>query len=478
MLLRLFCAVLAGCLFAPARSTASPAVVAGRPAPELYAHFCAGCHGADLRGGKASSLLDGHWRGKGDDDSLLQVVRDGLPTSGMPAFGGALNEAELHGMIAFIRETARRAAAPTPTGAHPLPQDPQRGEVQTWRAELIAEGLDVPWSMAFLPDGSLLVTDRGGTLHRVVDGRIGPPATGLPKVWVRDEGGLMSVVPHPGYAQNGWLYLSFSDPGEGDTAMTRIVRGRLRGNAWVDQETIFAAPHESYTDNGTNFGGRLVFDGDYLFFSVGERGAVGQAQDLSRPNGKIHRVFHDGRIPPDNPFVAVPGAVGSIWSLGHRNPQGLALDPVSGGLWESEHGPRGGDELNHIGRGLNYGWPLITHGLNYDGTPISPRTEQAGLEQPVVHWTPSIAVSQIHFYTGAALPCWKNNLFVGSLAQQELYRMVVEGARVTHQELIFKGLGRIRDIKTGPDGLLYVLLEIPGPPPGRLIRLRPANASG
>ncbi len=477
MLLRLVCAGLAGFLLEPVRTRAGSTIVAGRPAPELYGRFCAGCHGADLRGAKASSLLDERWREGGDDDKLLRVLRDGLPASGMPAFGAALNEAEQHGMIAFIRETAKRTAEPTPAGALPLPDGPQSGEAHAWRAELVVEGFDVPWSMVFLPDGSLLVTDRVGTLQRIAGGRIGPPITGLPKVWVRDEGGLMSVVPRPGYARNGWLYLSISDPGDGDTAMTRIVRGRLHEQAWVDQETIFAAPRETYTDNGTNFGGRLLFAGGYLFFTIGERGAVGQAQELSRPNGKIHRVFPDGRIPPDNPFVATPGAVGSIWSLGHRNPQGLALDPVSGDLWESEHGPRGGDELNHVGRGLNYGWPLVTHGMNYDGTPVSPRTEQTGLEQPAVHWTPSIAVSAIHFYTGEAFPRWKNNLFVGSLAQQELYRMVVDGARIVRQELIFKGLGRIRDLKTGPDGLLYVLLEIPGPHPGRLIRLSPADPS-
>lgn len=467
----MFAGVSGLCLMSP-RATAS----AGRPAPALYAQLCANCHGEDLRGAKAGSLLDKRWKHGGDDESLLRVIRDGVKTSGMPAFGAALDEAELRAMIVFIRETALRTGEPTPLHAAPLPAEPQAGELHAWRAELVVDAFDVPWSLAFLPDGRMLVTDRVGTLHLVKDGAVDPePVAGVPKVWVRDEAGLMSVVPHPDFTRNGWIYLSFSDPGDDDTAMTKIIRARLGGRALTDHETIFQAPRETYTNNGTNFGGRLLFDGEYLFFTVGERGAVGQAQDLSRPNGKVHRVFHDGSIPPDNPFAARPGAVRSIWSHGHRNPQGLALDPVSGGLWESEHGPRGGDELNHLLRGGNYGWPVVTHGMNYDGTPVSARTEAAGMEPPVVHWTPSIAVSPLHFYAGDAFPRWKNNLFVGSLAQQKLLRMTVEGGRVTHQELVFKGLGRIRDIQTGRDGLLYVVLEIPGPHPGRIIRLRPAD---
>jgi aldose sugar dehydrogenase len=456
--------------------SAGAAADINRAAPELYAQLCASCHGEDLRGAKVASLLDRQWKHGGDDSSLLGVIRDGVATSGMPAFGETLNEAELRAMLVFIRETALRTSEPTPQQAKSLPTGAQAGEQHAWRAELVAEGLDVPWSLAFLPDGRMLVTDRVGTLHVVADGRIEPKSVeGLPPVWVRDEAGLMSVVLHPDYADNGWIYLSLSDPGDNDTAMTRIVRGRIREGRWTDQQTIFQAPRESYTNNGTNFGCRLVFAGDYLFFTVGERGAVGQAQDLTKPNGKVHRVFPDGSIPPDNPFIAVEGAVGSIWSYGHRNPQGLALEPVTGGLWETEHGPRGGDELNSIKRGANYGWPLITHGMNYNGTPVSAHTAREGLEQPAVQWTPSIAVSPIHFYTGGAFPRWRNHLFVGSLAQQKLLRMTVEGDRVTHQELVLNGLGRIRDIKTGPDGLLYIVLEIPGPYPGRIIRLVPAD---
>ncbi len=454
-----------------------PATRSSRGAEDLYARFCAACHGADMRGAKVSSLLDANWRFGDSDDAILRSIQDGVASAGMPAYGETMNDAELRSLVVYIRETARRTTEPTPKTAGPLPREAWRGELHAWRAELVVEAFDVPWSFDFLPDGRMLVTDRAGTLHIVEkDGRVAPgPVRGTPRVWVRDEGGLMAVAVHPDYANEGWIYLSLSDPGPGDTGNTKIVRGRLREGGWVDEQTIFAAPPESYTDRGMNFGSRLVFDGPYLFFSFGERGEVGQAQDLSKPNGKVHRVFHDGRVPPDNPFVNTPGAVPSIWSFGHRNPQGLALDPSTGELWESEHGPRGGDELNRVLPGANYGWPVVTHGMNYDGRPISARTEAPGLEAPAWHWTPSIAVSPIHVYDGDAFPRWRNQLFAGSLAQQKLLRMSLAGGRVTHVELVFEKLGRIRDIKTGPDGLLYVALEIPGPHPGRIIRLKPAD---
>lgn len=430
-----------------------------------------------MRGGKVGSLLDSTWRVGDSDGALLGAIRDGIPQAGMPGFGAALGEAELRALVVYIREQARRTKEPTPNRAEPLPVGARRSELHRWKAELVVEAFDVPWGMDFLPDGRMLVTDRVGTLHIVDNGRVSTePIRGTPRVWVRDEGGLMAVAVHPDHAENGWIYLALSDPGEGETGNTKIVRGRIRDGAWGDEETIFAAPRESYTDRGMNFGSRLVFDGPYLFFTFGERGEVGQAQDLTKPNGKVHRVFHDGRVPPDNPFVGRPGAVESIWSFGHRNPQGLALNPATGELWESEHGPRGGDELNRVLRGRNYGWPLVTHGMNYDGTPVSALTDAPGLEPPAVHWTPSIAVSPLHFYHGDAFPRWKHHLFVGSLAQQKFFRMEIVDGRVARTELVFEKLGRIRDIKTGPDGFLYIVQEIPGPYPGRIIRLVPADA--
>ncbi len=448
-----------------------------RDASQLYTEFCAGCHGQKLEGGKAGSLLDNVWKHGGTAAELTNSIQHGLPLDGMPAFSPTLSDAEVHAMVVFITETRVRVGNPQAQAAEPLPTGVQHSELHSYRVESVAEGLDVPWSLAFLPDGRMLVTERVGRLRVIEHGELQPtPIAGIPKPVVRDEGGMLSVVIDPDFVNNGWVYLSFSDSGndQAETAMTKIVRGHIKDGVWTDEQTVFGIPREQYPKGYMGFGCRLVFQGDYLFFTLGDRDLPPQAQDLTKPWGKTHRVFHDGSVPPDNPFVHTPGAVGSIWTYGHRNQQGIAIDPVTGDLWASEHGPRGGDELNHLGKGLNYGWPVITYGMNYDGTAITDHTEQAGMEQPVLYWTPSIAVSQIGFYRGGQFPKWKNNLFVGSLAQQEFWRMVVDGARVTHRELIFKHLGRIRDVVTGPDGLLYIALEIPGHL-GRIIRLVPAE---
>jgi len=450
-----------------------------RDVVKLYAEFCSGCHGDHMEGGKAESLIDRKWLHGGDHASLLRSIRKGYPQEGMPAFKATINDAEANALIFYINETATRAVDPQPREEQPLPVGVQHSEEQAYRIESIAEGLDVPWSLTFLPDGRMLVTERVGRLRVIDHGKLQPePIGGVPKVVVRDEAGLMSVVADPDFAHNQWIYLSFSDPGDHETAMTKIIRARLRGNELVEPETIFAMPRERYQHSYVLFGCRLVFKGPYLFFSVGERGmeenATGQAQNLAVPMGKIHRVFRDGRIPPDNPFVKTPGAWGSIWAFGNRNPQGLAIDPRNGALWETEHGPRGGDELNFIQRGRNYGWPVITYGMNYDGTPITDKTHAPGMEQPIINWTPSIAVSEIEFYTGDRFPKWKNNLFVGSLAQQKFLRLTVKGSRIMHREEVFRGLGRVRDIKTGPDGYLYLALELIGKP-GRIVRLVPAE---
>ena len=468
-------------LLTAASSRASDAVTipGARDAATLYAQFCANCHGADLQGNKAQSLLDAHWQNGKTDADITRVIHDGVVTSGMPAFGATMTEAEIRALVVLIRETGTRHVDPAVGRAAQLPSGVQTSELHSYRIEKVIDGLDVPWSLAFLPDGRLLFTERTGALFIATQSGghwTTQPIIGAPKVWVRDEGGLLAIGIPPDYAKTGWIYLTLSDPGDHDTGNTKLVRGRLRDGQWTDEETIFAAPSSTYTSNGTNFGSRVVFSGDYLFLSFGERGEVGQAQDLSLPNGKVHRLFRDGRIPPDNPFVHTPGALPSIWSYGHRNPQGLALNPATGDLWETEHGPRGGDELNFIRPGRNYGWPVITYGMNYNGTPVSPLTAKEGMEQPVVYWTPSIAVSPIRFYTGNAFPKWKGQLFLGALAQQELRRLVLDGDHVIHQELILKKLGRVRDMITGPDGYLYVSLEIPGPEnPACIIRLVPAN---
>ena len=451
-----------------------------RPAPRLYTEFCANCHGNELQGNKAGSLLDAKWKNASDDEALIRVIGKGVAKSGMPAFGGVFSHAEIRALVIFIRESAARRTDPAVRHTFALPEGIQHGELHDYRIEKVVDGLDVPWSLAFLPDGRLLFTQRTGGLFLATqtDGHWSAPQpiTGVPPVWVRDEGGLMALAVSEDYPSSGWLYLTLSDPGPDDTGNTKLVRGRIIDGRWTDQQTLFAASPESYSSLGVNFGGRVVVNNGYIFFSFGERGRVGWAQDLSVPNGKVHRLLPDGSIPADNPFAKKPGALPSIWSYGHRNPQGLAVHPKTGELWETEHGPRGGDELNYIRKGRNYGWPLVTFGMNYDGTPVSPLTAKKGLEPPALYWTPSIATSPIRFYSGDGFPKWKNNLFLGALAQQELRRFVIKGGRVTHQELILKGLGRVRDLITGPDGCLYVALEIPGPDtPDCIIRLVPAN---
>lgn len=331
------------------------------------------------------------------------------------------------------------------------------------------------WAMSFLPDGTLVATQKNGGLLLFRDGQRLGPVTGTPPVWNRSQGGLMAVLPHPDYANNGWLYLSYSDMGDNNTTMTRIVRGRLNGLRWVDQETIYQAPVQFYTDYYAHFGSRIAFHDGYVFFSVGDRGQAEKAQSVDNPFGKIHRLHEDGRVPEDNPFVAVEGAEASIWSYGHRNPQGMAIHPETGALWSAEHGPMGGDEVNLVQKGLNYGWPVATHGINYDGTTIAESPYKDGVEPPLHHWTPSIAVSQIHFYTGDRFPGWRHRLLVGTLGQQEMRLLRLDGRKVVAEDVLLQNLGPIRDVVDGPDGFPYLVINQPN---GTIYRLVPSKKPG
>lgn len=443
---------------------------ATRDVDEVWAETCASCHGEKLAGALASSLLDDEWEFGGDDASLAASIRDGQVEAGMPPFGEALTEDEIRTLVIYIHERRTEEKRAATDFATPAGDTVVQGEKHAFRVETIVDGLEIPWSVAFFPDGRLLVAEQPGRLRIVEKGQLVPePVEGTPEVWYQGQGGLLDVEVHPDYEKNGWVYLSYSDPGPDDTAMTVISRGRIKDGRWVDEEILFKAPDELYRKGRVHFGCRLVFDGNgYLYFAIGERGHQDDAQDISRPNGKVHRIHEDGRIPEDNPFVGRKFGMPSIWSFGHRNPQGLARHPVTGELYDVEHGPRGGDELNHVRRGANYGWPIITHGMNYDGTPITPLTEKEGLEQPVVHWTPSLAVCAMDFYVGDHFPGWRHDLFVSSLAAEELRRLELVNGEVVHQEVVFKDIGRVRDVVSGPDGYLYVTLE-----PGRVARLVP-----
>jgi glucose/arabinose dehydrogenase len=460
--------VLAGATLAGAQATAHRDVV------KVFAETCASCHGEELRGGQARSLVDDEWKFGGDDSSLARSIRDGHPDAGMPGFGSALSEEEIRSLVIFIREKVDRARHEAAPPARPAGDAVVRSEEHSFRVETVAEGLDTPWGIAFLPDGGMLVTEKKGALRMVEKGRPGPPVAGVPAVSAEGQGGLMDVAVHPEFAQNGWVYLSFTDPGPNGSAMTAVVRGRLQDGRFAGPQVLFRADSALYRTGGLHFGSRFVFDGSgHLFFTIGERGQKDDAQDLSRPNGKVHRILDDGRVPDDNPFAHRTGALPTIWSYGHRNPQGLAREPGTGALWDAEHGPRGGDELNLVEPGRNYGWPLVTYGMNYDGTPITAQTAAEGLEQPVVHWTPSIAVSSIDFYSGGSFPRWKGDLLVGSLAAEELRRLVMRDGRVARQELLFKGIGRVRDVVCGPDGFVYLALN----GPDRIARLVPTDTA-
>ncbi len=327
--------------------------------------------------------------------------------------------------------------------------------------EPVNEDFSNPWSFVFLPDASMLVTEKEGELFHVVEGVKNPePVQGLPEVYVRGQGGLMDLELHPDYEENGWLYISYGLSPEGESGgNTAVMRAKLADNKLMDQEVIFQATPNS--TKGQHWGGRMEFDRDgYLYISVGDRGARDDnPQSLSNHSGKIHRIHDDGSIPADNPFTGEDGAIHSIYSYGHRNPQGMAMHPETGEIWTHEHGPRGGDELNRIQEGVNYGWPVITYGINYSGTKITDITEKEGMEQPVYYWVPSIAPCGMTFVTSDLYPQWQTSVLIGSLKFNYIHRCELEGNKVVKHEKVADGLGRIRTVREGPDGYLYASVE-------------------
>lgn len=444
------------------------------PVTEVYQTHCASCHGAKFEGGLGGSLEDGIWKHGESDQAIMNTIRDGLPELGMVGYGDVLSTDTLRALVVLIREQETRTHARGKAFPQPQENTVTSTQYHDYQLETIAEGLSTPWSLVFLPDGKYLVTERSGNLRIIEqDGTVKPPIQGVPQVIAHGQGGLLEVALHPSYKENGWIYLAFSDgtrEGGKIAALTKVVRGRIQHQRWVDQETIWQGESEHYGSSGVHFGSRIVFIEGMLFFVIGERGGWHKAQDLSLPHGKIMRLHDDGRIPEDNPFVNTPNALPEIWSYGHRNPQGLVLHPENGSLYSTEHGPRGGDELNRILRGRNYGWPLVTHGMNYNGTPIQgSRTEAPGMESPLLHWTPSIAVCGLDVARGTAFPKWKGDLFAGGLRSEEVRRIRLENDQVIEQELIVKGIGRIRDVRFDQEGYLYLILN----DPGKLVRLTP-----
>ena len=344
-----------------------------------------------------------------------------------------------------------------------------------FRIETVADGLEHPWAVAKLPDGDFLVTERAGRVLRIGKDGTKTPVDGVPEVVVKGQGGLLDLTLHPQYEENGWIYLAYAKPLPGGS-MTTVARAKLVDDRLQDLEMVFDPPADQASNTGLHFGCRIVFDGlGHVFFSIGDRGGPTNpenlAQSLSSVTGKIHRLHDDGRVPDDNPFVGRKDAMPSIWALGVRNPQGLVYDTVTDRLWETEHGPRGGDELNIIRKGANYGWPLATYGINYSGTTISKNKSLAGMEDAVVQWTPVIAASGLALYRGDKFPRWRGNLFAGGLASEKWVRLELNGAAVTEQEIVLQDTGRIRDVRAFDDGFLYLVYD----EPGKVVRLVPTD---
>ena len=375
----------------------------------------------------------------------------------------------MRGALATAAVAAAFLAAP-----HGAAQEVVKSQDETFRVVMLTRGLEHPWGLAFLPDVRMLVTERAGRLRIVArDGRLEPqPVAGLPRIEEYGQGGLLDVALHPRFAENALVYLSFAEAGDGGYG-TAVLRGRLSGNRLEAVEVIYRQQPKSR--GGRHFGSRLVFDrAGFLYVTQGDRGEQDRAQKPDDLAGKVVRLHDDGRVPADNPFVGKPGVRPEIFTLGNRNIQGAAVHPATGELWSHEHGPQGGDEVNVLRKGMNYGWPVITYGVNYGiGTKIGEGTHKAGMEQPLYKWVPSIAPSGLAFYTGDRFPGWRGDLFVGALRDQLLVRLRLDGEKVVKEERLLAGrLGRIRDVRQGPDGLVYLLTDSSD---GAIVRLEPAR---
>lgn len=454
----------ASCASESTGQNATPQPLEDHPGRAFYAQHCAACHGQDMEGGLASSLRDGEWAFGGARDEIFRSIHDGIDHLGMPPYGDALDDEQINLIIDAIKGVDGGGGASANESSRP------DDSVTTLDYEVGVErwvgNLSTPWGIAFVDDRHALVTERAGPLRLIVDGELHPdPIADTPGVVAEGQGGMMAVSLDPDFEENRWIYLAYShgrDSGGRILANTRIVRGRIAEHRWVDQEVVYEAPEASYTHRRHHYGVRIVFDVEgHLYFAIGDRGNPPDAQRLDSPNGKIHRIHRDGSIPDDNPFIDDPDALSSIHALGVRNPQGLAFHPLTGDLWEAEHGPRGGDEINLIRAGGNYGWPEVTHGINYNGSVITRERARPGMENPVWMWRPSTAVCAIDFYTGNEFPLWRNHLLATALRNETLRLLKIRDDRVIHEEILLADRGRIRDVQTGPDGAIYLLMNSP-----------------
>lgn len=432
-----------------------------------YAANCSGCHGE-----QAATFADRKWKHGDTDDALFQSIKLGHPNAGMPAFGAAFSDEEIQDLVAYIREGIKSVQEYSFEKQESMPAV-HTSEAFSFKLDTVVSGLGIPWGMVFLPNGDMLYTEIKGTLTRFTKNKTKQKIEGVPQVLAEGQGGLLDIELHPNFAQNNILYISYAAmKKEGDKTLstTAVTRAKLEGNKLTNQKVIFEALPYSTTRH--HYGSRLEFDRDgNLYVTVGDRGNHDEnAQSLERHPGKTHRIKDDGSIPADNPFVNTAGAVASIYTYGNRNAQGMALHPETGEMWEHEHGPRGGDEINILKKGANYGWPVISYGINYNGTVLTELTEKEDLLQPLLYWVPSIGPSGMAFVTGNRYKGWENNLLIGSLRFQYLNRCVLEGDKIVKEEKLLKNIGRVRDVKMAPDGYIYVAVET-----GNIFRLVPTT---
>ena len=360
---------------------------------------------------------------------------------------------------AQIEESVQESATEQTEETTGVPDPIEAESSDKYSYEMVVEGLKIPWGFTFLPDDSMLITEKNGDIIHYKDGEK-IQIQGGPEVYDRGQGGLLDVVLHPDYESNGWIYFTYaSKEGEGNGGNTALMRAKLNGDRLTNKEVLYKATPN--TTKGQHFGSRIAFDKQgYLYFSIGERGERDvNPQDLTRDNGKVYRLNDDGSVPADNPFIDQAGAVDAIYSYGHRNPQGMILHPGTGEIWVHEHGPKGGDEINVIKKGANYGWPVVTYGENYSGTSITDERSRPGMEDPVFYWLPSIAPSGFAYITSDKFPELKGNLLVGSLKFQYLELLDLEGKKITKRTKLLEGSGRIRDVRQGPNGNIYVAIE-------------------
>ena len=425
-----------------------------------YTNYCGGCHGRELE-----TFINRDWQHGSSRQALFKGIKEGYPHQGMPAFASTLSDQEINHLVSYIQDGIQNQQSAAGENKPKNEGTLYRSETLNFRLDTVLTGLNIVWGMAFLPNGELLLTEKSGGFYRLTQNRELQRIEGAPEVLAQGQGGLLDVELHPNFAQNNVIFLSYSafkQEGGQTLSTTAIMRARLAGNALRDQKVIFEA--QPYARTRHHYGSRMEFGRDgYLYFTMGDRGGTNvNPQNLSVHAGKTHRIKEDGSIPADNPFVNRKDAMPSIFTYGNRNPQGMALNPTSGEMWLNEHGPKGGDEVNILRKGENYGWAIVTHGIDYNGSIISDLKQKEGITDPIKIWVPSIAPSGMAFVTGNRYKGWQGDALVGSLSFKFLSRLDVEGDNVLKEERLLQDIGRVRDVRLSPDGYIYISVEKEG----------------